>query len=61
MAENIPTPGRDRPGLPEIEVTLEMIEAGVEELYRHPIMEPDDETMAEAVRSVFYRMLEVRK
>ena len=46
---------------PEIEVTPEMIEAGVDELYGHPIMEPNDDVLAETVKAVFCRMLEVHR
>jgi len=45
----------------EIEVTDEMIVAGVDELYCHPIMEPTDDRLAEAVKAVFCRMLEVQR
>ena len=45
----------------EIEVTPEMIKAGVDELYGHPIMEPNDEVLAEAVKAVYCRMLEARR
>ena len=44
-----------------IEVTPEMIKAGVDELYCYPIMEPDNEVLAGAVRAVFCRMLEVHR
>jgi hypothetical protein len=43
--------------LDEIEITPEMIEAGVEELYSHPILQPDDQSMALAVSAVFRTML----
>ena len=45
----------------EIEITPEMIETGVSELYCHPIMEPTDDVLAEAVKAVFCRMLEVQR
>jgi hypothetical protein len=45
-----------------IEVTPAMIEAGVEELYRDPIMDPDDASMSKAVLKVFIVMMkEARK
>ena len=46
---------------PEVEVTPEMIEAGVDELYGYPIMEPNDDVLVEAVKVVFCRMLEVHR
>lgn len=41
----------------EIEVTPEMIEAGVDELYRHDILEPKRVEMKVAVSEVFRAML----
>lgn len=37
----------------EIEITPEMIEAGMEELFRHDIQEPCEDEMREAVAAVF--------
>ena len=45
--------------VPEIEVTPEMIEVGVEELYCHDIMEPTDEAMKKAVSAVYRVMASV--
>ena len=45
----------------EIEVTPEMIEAGLEALYCFPITEPDDASMKKAVVAVFSAMLSVRE
>ena len=47
--------------VPEIEITPEMIRAGLDELYGHPILEPSPETMAIAVEAVFRRMMEVQR
>jgi hypothetical protein len=41
-----------------VEVTRDMVEAGVDELFRHPIMEPDESAMRFAVEQV-YRAMEV--
>lgn len=49
------------PEMDEVEITPEMIEAGLEELYKHPVMEPDDGTMREAVKCVFKRMMASRR
>ena len=46
------SPARDRPAR-EIEVTPEMVAAGVDELYNHDITEPERVEMCEAVRCVF--------
>jgi hypothetical protein len=44
----------------EIEVTPEMMDAGLSALYRFHITEPDDEEMREAVCAVFNAMIEAR-
>lgn len=41
----------------EIEVTPEMIEAGVERLYCFPITEPDEDSMRAAVAEVYRVMV----
>lgn len=43
----------------EIEITPEMIEAGLDELYNHDITEPRKDDMRLAVRSVYSAMYEV--
>ena len=43
----------------EIEITPEMIEAGVEELYCHDITEPRKDEMCEAVANVYRVMAAV--
>ena len=43
----------------DVEITPEMIEAGLEELYRHGPAEPFDETMREAVAAVYRVMASV--
>lgn len=40
----------------EIEITPEMIEAGLAELWNHDITEPREDEMREAVRSVYSAM-----
>ena len=44
---------------PEIEITPEMIEAGLGALFRFHISEPDDDEMREAVAAVFRSMIRV--
>jgi hypothetical protein len=41
----------------EIKITPEMIQAGRNVLYDFPIMDPDEESMGEAVREVFLAMM----
>lgn len=45
----------------EIEITPEMIAAGVDALYQFDINEPTQAEMEHAVRSVFVVMFEARK
>jgi hypothetical protein len=47
-----------RAGAPELEiqVTSEMIEAGLTVVWRAPIMDPDEESMKAMVRKVFIEM-----
>jgi hypothetical protein len=46
--------------LSETEITSEMIEAGLEELYKFPIMDPWEENLREAVIHVFRAMQKAR-
>ena len=51
------TESGDRPTLTdEIEITPEMIEAGLSELWNHDITEPRESEMREAVRAVYFAM-----
>lgn len=52
----------DRPAreLEEIEVTPEMIDAGLTEIWRHPITEPDRDVLWEAVSCVLRAALRAR-
>lgn len=53
----------DRPATPadEIEITPEMIEAGLEALYGFPITEPTEAEMRVAVAEVFRTMARLRR
>ena len=44
-----------------IKITPEMIEAGLTELWTHPITEPTEAEMREAVASVFRAMIAARE
>jgi hypothetical protein len=44
----------------EIEVTPEMVEAGLEELYKFPIIDPWEDQLREAVTRVFLAMSRVQ-
>jgi hypothetical protein len=56
------TSGIDRPAREnqEIEVTPEMIEAGLDEIWNHPIMEPTESELRVAVEGVFRAMIRAR-
>jgi hypothetical protein len=53
----------DTAGAPEqeIEITPEMIDAGLSVLYRFPITEPVESEMREAVAAVYRAMSNIRK
>jgi hypothetical protein len=44
-------------GKTEIEITPEMIEAGLDELWNHSITEPTEREMRAAVKAVFLAMI----
>lgn len=58
MCEKAARPAGDLP--PEVEVTPEMIEAGLDEFYSHGLNEQSPADLGPALRRVFQRMLEAR-
>ena len=63
MCDDSAVATKEAAGAPEkeIEVTSEMIEAGLEEIYRFTISEPTDDEMREAVRAVYVVMVRKNK
>ena len=53
--------GVGAPDLTDIEITPAMIEAGLEELKKHPIMEPYPDDLRISVQAVFCSMLRVHR